>query len=293
MVDITRTVEEIQKKHKIIGRKEELRQIVLAHTVGKNILLEGNVGVGKTTLAKAVAEYYSSKDSNFYRVDCSEELLPHNLVGYFEPPLVIAKGYIEDSYKYGPLALAMMNGGCLFINEINRMPESTQNSLLTALDEAILDIPKLKTIKAHKDFFVIATQNPAAHVGVTVLGEALKDRFIWINLEYQNPEEEILIIKQEANLNSGNANKIAILCQNIIHITRESTSIRRGSSIRGAIDLATLINQYDNDSSSKNWVEAAVMALYNKIELEDGLTLSKKEVITNIVLAVLNKSDFQ
>jgi len=290
MVDTTSIVSDIQKKFNIIGRTEELRKIVIAHSVGKNILLEGNVGVGKTTLAKSIAEYYGSNDSNFYRVDCSEELLPHNLVGYYEPPLVIAKGYNEDSYKHGPLASAMLNGGCLFINEINRMPENTQNSLLTSLDEGILEIPKLKTIKAHKDFFVVATQNPEAHVGVTVLGEALKDRFIWINLDYQNAEEEIQIIEQEAKVNSK---KITIMSQNIIQATRETISIRRGSSIRGAIDLATLINQYDNNAITSNWVEAAVMALYNKVELEDGLSQSKKEIISAIVLAVLNKSDFQ
>ncbi|MHA1915962.1 MAG: AAA family ATPase [Promethearchaeota archaeon] len=295
MVNTTSIVSEIQDKFKIIGRTEELKQIVLAHSVGKNILLEGNVGVGKTTLARAIAEYYSSNDANtniskFYRVDCSEELLPHNLVGYFDPPLVIAKGYIEDSYKYGPLASAMLNGGCLFINEINRMPENTQNSLLTALDERILDISKLKVIKAHQDFFVVATQNPAAHVGVTVLGEALKDRFIWINLSYQQPEEEIQIIKQESKIASD---KIARISQEIIQATRTTTSIRRGSSIRGAIDITTILNQYSNPDSSSNWVEAAVMSLYNKIELEDGLTQSKKDIITNLVLAVLNKSDFQ
>ncbi|MHA1931220.1 MAG: AAA family ATPase [Promethearchaeota archaeon] len=290
MVDTTSIVSEIKDKYKIIGRTEELRQIILAHSVGKNILLEGNVGVGKTTLAKSIAQFYGSNHSNFYRVDCSEELLPHNLVGYYEPPLVIAKGYNEDSYKHGPLALAMLNGGCLFINEINRMPENTQNSLLTALDEGILEIPKLKTIKAHKDFFVVATQNPEAHVGVTVLGEALKDRFIWINLDYQNPEEEIQIIEQEANTTSE---KITTISQNIIQATRKTISIRRGSSIRGAIDLATLISQYDNSDSTSNWIEAAVMALYNKIELEDGLTQSKKEIISSIVLAILNKSDFQ
>ncbi len=289
MVDTTEIVKEIQEKNKVIGRKEELKQIVLAHSVGKNILIEGEVGVGKTTLAKAVATYF---DSDFYRIDCSEETLTHNLVGYFDPPLVIAKGYVEDSYILGPLVSAMLKGGCLFINEINRMPESTQNELLTTLDEGILEIPKLKTIYAHEDFFVIATQNPSAHVGVTVLGEALIDRFVWINLDYQRPEEEILVIKQETNLSDGNVDKIATISQNIIQKTRESTSIRRGSSIRGAIDMAALISQYGNDKSSKNWIESAVMSLYNKIELEDGLTQSKKEIITNIVLAVLNESDF-
>ncbi|MBY8988882.1 MAG: AAA family ATPase, partial [Candidatus Lokiarchaeota archaeon] len=198
-----------------------------------------------------------------------------------------------ESYIYGPLTSSMLKGGCLFINEINRMPESTQNSLLTALDEGILDIPKLKTIRAHKKFFTIATQNPAAHVGVTVIGEALKDRFIWISLNFQPPEEEILIIKQEANLDNSGGEKIAQISQQIVNNSRNNTSIRRGSSIRGAIDLAQLIFITENTSSTKNWVTTAVMALYNKIELEDGVTSSKEEIIADIVLSVLNSSDFQ
>jgi MoxR-like ATPase len=290
MVDTTGIIEEIQQKYKIIGRTEELRKIILARIVGKNILVEGEVGVGKTKLAHAVASNY---DSEFYRVDCSEELLTHNVVGYFDPPLVISCGYTEESYVYGPLASAMTKGGCLFINEINRMPESTQNTLLTSLDEKILDIPKLKTIKAKENFFIIATQNPSAHVGVTVLGEAIKDRFVWIKLDYQPPEEEIEIIKIEADLKGENIDIIASLSQQIIQVTRSSTSLRRGSSIRGAIDLASLMTLYENHKSTKNWVEAAIMALYNKIELEDGIAKSKKEIITEIVLAVLNKSDFQ
>ncbi|MEJ2294012.1 MAG: MoxR family ATPase, partial [Candidatus Lokiarchaeota archaeon] len=143
-------IENIQQKYKIIGREDELEKIILARSVGKNILIEGEVGVGKTTVAKAISAYF---DSEFYRIDCNEETLSHNLVGYWDPPLVISKGYIEGSYIYGPLPLAMMNGGCLFVNEINRMPESTQNSLLTSLDEGLLEIPKLKTIQAQKDFF--------------------------------------------------------------------------------------------------------------------------------------------
>jgi len=290
MLNASQIVKEIQSKYKIIGRTEELKKIILARSVDKNLIIEGQVGTGKTRIAKAIASFY---DTDFARIDCSEETLPHNLVGYFDPPLVISKGYQEDSYIYGPLASSMLKGGCLFINEINRMPESTQNSLLTSLDEGILEIPKLKTIRAHKKFFTIATQNPAAHVGVTVIGEALKDRFIWIKLDFQPSEEEVLIIKQEANLDNLDGEKIAQLSQQIIHHSRNNRSIQRGSSIRGAIDLAQLVSKSEEIKSSKNWVNTAIMALYNKIELEDGVTSSKEEIITDIVLSVLNKSDFQ
>ena len=290
MLNASQIVKEIQSKYKIIGRTEELKKIILARSVDKNLIIEGQVGTGKTRIAKAIAAFY---DTDFARIDCSEETLPHNLVGYFDPPLVISKGYQEDSYIYGPLASSMLKGGCLFINEINRMPESTQNSLLTALDEGILEIPKLKTIKAHDKFFTIATQNPAAHVGVTVIGEALKDRFIWIKLDFQPSEEEVLIIKQEANLDNQDGEKIAHLSQQIILHSRNNRSIQRGSSIRGAIDLAQLISNTESSNSTKNWVTTAVMALYNKVELEDGVTSSKEEIIADIVLSVLNKSDFQ
>ena len=111
-------------------------------------------------------------------------------------------------------------------------------------------------------------------------------------MDYQKPEEEIEIIKKEVNIDGEIDDKIAQLSQEIIQATRNITSIRRGSSIRGAIDLAALITQYDNDNSSKNWVEAAIMALYNKIDMEDGVAKSKKEIITDIVLSVLNSSDF-
>lgn len=289
MVKTSEIVKDIQGKFNLIGRSEELSKILLARKAGKNILLEGDVGVGKTTLAKAVSSHF---DTDFYRIDCSEETLPHNLVGYWDPPLVISKGYNEDTYINGPLASAMVNGGCLFINEINRMPESTQNTLLTALDEKILEIPKLKTIKSENGFFTIATLNPTAHIGVTALGEAIKDRFIWIELDYQSPNEERLIIIQNAQLEGKDVEKIAFIAQRIIQRTRKSNYIRRGSSIRGAIDLAALM-QHQNVKSSKRWIDSAIMALFNKIELEDDTAKSKKEIIKNIVLAVLNKTDFQ
>ena len=283
--DLSSTVKEIQRKYKIIGRAEELTLLLLALNARKHIILEGAVGTGKTYLAHALAKY---SDSKFFRIDGSEDVLSHTLTGYFDPPVVIAKGYSEEAFIYGPLSLAMQDGGCFFINELNRIPESTQNVLLSALDEHTLIIPKLKTITANGNGFItIATQNPAAHVGVSALGEALKDRFVWIHVDYQTEDEEIEITELNLDKSKENYHLYATISVKIVEFTREHPDIRRGSSIRGAIDLAQLIEAYGKSPGYKLWKEAAVMALHSKIELIDGTDRNRRDVIIEIVEEVL------
>lgn len=273
-------VKKIQKRFNIIGRKKELMLLLIAIRARKHIILEGAVGTGKTYLARALAEYANNK---FYRVDGSEDVLSHVLTGYFDPPAVLNQGYVEDAFIFGPLALAMQEGGCLFINELNRIPESTQNVLLSALDERTLIIPKLRKIEAKFEFITIATQNPAAHVGVSALGEALKDRFIWIEVDYQTEEEEIAIVEMNLDPATAHHQLFATMAVQITDATRNHPDVRRGASIRGAIDLAKIVEAYGIKPGLNFWKEAAIMALYSKIELMDGTDRNIKEIIREIV----------
>ena len=284
--DLKSEIKSIQKKYKIIGREKELQLLLIAVKAKKHIILEGSVGTGKTYLARALSHY---SNADFYRVDGSEDVLSHVLVGYFDPPAVINKGYVEESFIYGPLSLAMQNGGCLFINELNRIPEGTQNVLLSALDEHELIIPKLKTISANgkNGFITIATQNPSAHVGVSALGEALKDRFVWVKIDYQYEHEEIEIVKLNIKKDLTHSNLIATIAVRIIGLTRTHPDFRRGSSIRGAIDLAQLAQAYEKQPNARFWQETAIMALHSKVELTDGTDRNIREIIIEIVNEVL------
>jgi len=301
-VQLDSQIKEIQQKYKIVGRTDEIRKILLAFYSGKHILIEGEIGTSKTTLARAFAAFM---DKNFFRVDGSEDVLSHVLVGYFDPPQVLAKGYGENAFIFGPLSDAMKRGGVLFINELNRLPESTQNVLLSALDDGYLNVPKLAPIKSKDGFIVITTMNPSAHVGVTSLGEALKDRFVWIKVDYQSEAEEIEIIKLKLDellskhnltIEDSIKNYISVISTRIIRATRKHESLRRGASIRGGIDMAALVLMHSNyDKPIKEdeqfWFSAAYMALSTKIELEDGADTNVKAVIDQIVGAILK--DFQ
>lgn len=282
---IDEMIKEIQEQYNIVGRTSELRKGLAAKLANRHILLEGDVGVGKTTLAHAIASYFSQ---DLERVDGDERYSSSKLVGHFDPPMVIEQGYSWDSFVTGPLTKAMKQGAILFLNELNRMPEGTQNVLLAAMDEGIIIIPKLGEVKADKGFFIISAMNPAELVATTPLSEALRDRFVWIRLKYQPEEEEQNIVRVRTGIKDDKIIQIAV---KIVRQTRDWPDLRRGSSIRGAIDLASIIRFLEaNDIES--WIDGSIMALATKIELEDGVENQIEDVIKDIVQSTFKDLDF-
>jgi len=281
---IEEMVREIQQRFGIVGREEELKKALAARIAGRHLMIEGNIGTGKTIMAKSIAGYF---DQSFMRVDGDERFTEAKLVGYFDPPMVMKEGYTWNSFIQGPLTKTMLSGGILLINEINRLLETTQNVLLTAMDEKQIILPKLGPVSAKDGFMIIATQNPSEYVGTTALSEALRDRFVWIWLDYQSEDEEKRIVARWSD--NKNAKQIETAVK-ISRRTRDHPDVRRGASVRGAIDIANIMKNFD--PTEENWILASVMSLATKIELMDGCGKTAEQVITECVREILGP-DFQ
>ena len=265
-------LEALAQEHHIIGRRPELRAMLACVSAGRNVLLEGPVGVGKTVIARAVAV---ALNRGMVRVDGDGRYTEAKLVGHFDPPTVLASGYTRDAFVPGPLIEAMLAGGVLFINELNRMPEGVQNVLLPALDEGTVHVPHLGTVKAAPGFGVIATQNPAEFVATGHLSEALLDRFELVRLAYQGAAEEAEIVRKEAKLSPSE--QVISASVAMARATREDPRIRRGASVRAAVAIADLAMALDGDVA-----QASLLALPTRIELADGRETPVEDVLKDL-----------
>ena len=249
----------LARRQGIVGRRTELRMVGACLRAGRNVLLEGPVGVGKTALARSVA---AGLDRGFVRVDGDGRYTEAKLTGHFDPPGVLENGYLPELFIPGPLVEAMRAGAVLFINELNRMPEGVQNVLLPALDEGLVHVPHLGTVRAADGFSVIATQNPAEFVATGHLSEALLDRFELVELGYQPAaeEREIVLAHSRSQPSAGIIEQAVALVRG----TRDDPRIRRGASVRAAIAIADLAVALDGDIHA-----ASKLALPTRIELTD------------------------
>jgi MoxR-like ATPase len=169
---------------RVIRGKSEVVQFCIAALLAKgHILLEDVPGVGKTTLAHALAR---SVSLSFQRIQFTSDLLPADIVGV----TIYNQDAQEFEFVSGPIFTSV-----LLADEINRATPKTQSALLEAMGEGTITVEK-RSMPLPDPFLVIATQNPIEHVGTYPLPESQLDRFLMkLTIGYPNAGDEKQLLR--------------------------------------------------------------------------------------------------
>jgi len=239
-------VAEVEKV--IVGKTEVIRRAVLTLLCDGHLLLEDIPGVGKTTLAKALAR---SVGGEFRRVQFTPDLLPSDITG----ASIFNQRTSEFDFRPGPVF-----GNVILVDEINRATPKTQSALLEAMEEHQVTTDG-ETRALPSPFFVIATQNTIEMTGTYPLPEAQLDRFFArLSLGYPSRESEIDILLQQQFTSPLQAIENVVSLDDVVALqrtvrevfvhetireyivdlvaaTRESSQLLMGSSPRGSLHV--------------------------------------------------------
>ncbi|MBR6697022.1 MAG: MoxR family ATPase [Lachnospiraceae bacterium] len=246
---INETMAEIQKV--VAGKEAVIKRVITAILAGGNILLDDIPGVGKTTLALAIAK---SMSLDYNRLQFTPDVLPTDITGF--SMYNAATGQFE--YKEGAIVCNLF-----LADEINRTSSKTQSALLEVMEENKVSVDG-NTIEMKKPFVVIATQNPIGSVGTQKLPESQLDRFmVCLSIGYPNLKSEVDILKghnREKQLDSVNAvitaeelytiqnavkevyasDEICEYVANIVSASRQNNNVELGISPRGGLAILAM-----------------------------------------------------
>lgn len=232
----------------IVGKTDTVKKAVMTLLCNGHLLIEDIPGVGKTTLAKALAK---SIGGDFRRIQFTPDLLPADITG----SSIYNQQNSEFEFRPGPIF-----GNIVLVDEINRATPKTQSSLLEAMEERQVTTDGV-TRALPEPFFVVATQNAVEMTGTYPLPEAQLDRFFArISLGYPAKADELAIITQQQVSHPLELVKEVIDLQlllemqaavkdifvhdrvreyilDVVHATRDSNMLLMGSSPRGSLFL--------------------------------------------------------
>jgi len=234
--------------HVIRGKPEAIEQILVGLLSGGHVLIEDVPGVGKTTLAKALA---LSIHASFHRIQFTPDLLPTDILG----GSVYAPTAGTFTFRPGPIFCHV-----LLADEINRASPRTQSALLEAMNEGQVSLEG-QTYPLPDPFIVIATQNPVEYHGTYPLPEAQLDRFaLQIGLGYPETSDEMALltdqrdhhplkdlhaVADEAGVRAAQAavravkveTSLAAYVVELVRATRADARVRLGASPRASLVL--------------------------------------------------------
>jgi MoxR-like ATPase len=234
------------------GKPDVVRRAVETLVAGGHLLLEDVPGVGKTTLAHALAR---SIDGSFRRVQFTSDLLPSDLLGASMPEAEAGHPTGNFTFQPGPIF-----ANVVLADEINRASPKVQSALLEAMAERSVTFDG-RTHALPDPFFVVATQNPLDHHGTHPLPESQLDRFLVRRaIGYPDAADEAAVLREDPSRSALPAlepvvsvdeiramqrvtndvkfdDALAAYLLDIVQQTRDHEAVQIGVSPRGAIAL--------------------------------------------------------
>ncbi len=219
----------------IKGKREKIDIILISMAAQGHILIEDVPGVGKTMLARSIAQ---SINGDFKRIQFTNDLLPTDILGNY----IYIKNEGKFSFRKGPIFTNI-----LLADEINRGTPKVQSALLEGMEEYTVSIDR-NTHPLPTPFFVIATENPIEQGGTFILPEAELDRFlIKIDMGYPSMEKEKKILKNVQIIHPIDLLEPVISISKLLSLQKTLKNVEVSPLIREYI--VTLISKTRNDDN--------------------------------------------
>jgi MoxR-like ATPase len=205
---------------RVIRGKDEAIDLALISLLARgHLLIEDVPGVGKTTLAQALAHSFHC---SFQRIQFTSDMLPSDVVG------ISVFNQVEQRFEFKP---GPIFANIVLADEINRTTPKTQSALLEAMNEAQVTVDA-RTHALPQPFMVLATQNPIEHHGTYPLPESQMDRFlIRIRMGYPSRESEKEILRSQADAHSGASVQPVMEASDVLAMQRAVGSVRVDDSL--------------------------------------------------------------
>ena len=263
----------------IVGKEEAIEYALIALLCRGHVLIEDVPGVGKTTLASALAK---SLDCSFRRIQFTPDLMPSDVTGF---TLVNFKTG-EMEYKEGAIMSQV-----ILADEINRTSPKTQSALLEVMEEKQVTVDGV-THPLPQPFIVLATQNPGEFVGTYPLPEAQMDRFfLRIALGYPTIEQEMDVLERY----SGSVKPMAALepvcsAEDIIALQDMVTTIYCSPEVRSYVATLAAATRQEPALQLGASTRAAIALIHGAqaCALLDGRDFILPEDVQHMALPVLS-----